>query len=111
MLLDPRRVKALFNAALDLADPVDRTAFLDKECGDDRELRQRLGELLAAYEQPAGTLEQPVAEYHGQATVFDGASIPSDDPDLIVAETAASLGSDRQSPGRKLHRRPRSSVA
>jgi len=39
--LNPRRVKALFNAALDLPDPADRSAFLDRECGDDRELRQR----------------------------------------------------------------------
>ena len=39
MALDPRRVKALFNAALDLPDPADRPAFLDRECGDDPELR------------------------------------------------------------------------
>ncbi len=58
MPLDPIRVKALFNAALDLADPVDRSAFLDRECGDARELRQRLGDLLAAYDQPAVALER-----------------------------------------------------
>ena len=37
MPLDPRRVKALFNAALDLPDPADRPAFLERECGDDRD--------------------------------------------------------------------------
>ena len=61
MPVDPRRVKALFNAALDLPDPADRPAFLDRECGDDQELRQRLDELLAAYDQPAGALERPLA--------------------------------------------------
>jgi hypothetical protein len=34
MALDPRRVKALFNAALDLPDPAGRPALLDRECRD-----------------------------------------------------------------------------
>jgi hypothetical protein len=31
MALDPRRVKALFHAALDLPDPADRSGFLERE--------------------------------------------------------------------------------
>ena len=62
MPLDPRRVKALFSAAIDLPHTADRPAFPDRECGDDRELRQRLGDLLSAYDQPAGALERPLAE-------------------------------------------------
>ena len=54
MQLDPGRLKAVFNNAIDLPDPADRPAFLDRECGDDRELRQRLVDLLAAYDLPAG---------------------------------------------------------
>ena len=54
MPLDPRRVKALFQAALDLPDPAGRPAFLDRECGGDDELRRRLDELLAAHDHPAG---------------------------------------------------------
>ena len=61
MPLDPRRIKALFLAALDLADPADRPRFLDRQCGQDRELRDRLEELLAAHAQPAKALEQPLA--------------------------------------------------
>ncbi len=61
MALDPHRVKALFNAALDLPVTADRPAFLDRECGDDRELRERIVELLAAYERLASELEQPLA--------------------------------------------------
>ena len=53
MALDPRRVKALFNAALDLPDPADRPAFLDRECGGDPGVAARLEELLAAYDRPA----------------------------------------------------------
>ncbi len=57
MPLDPRRVKALFNSALDLSEPADRSSFLDRECGEDRELRQRLDELIAAFDEPAKALE------------------------------------------------------
>ena len=89
MPLDPRRVKALFNAALDLPDPADRPAFLDRESGDDRELRQRLGDLLAAYEQPADALERPLAQDHGHSTAPDAESIPSDQADLTTEEPAA----------------------
>lgn len=42
MTADPRRVKELFVAALDLPDPQGRQAFLERECGADADLRQRL---------------------------------------------------------------------
>ena len=44
MPLDPLRVKALYHSVLDLSELADRSAFLDRECGEDRELRQRLDE-------------------------------------------------------------------
>jgi tetratricopeptide (TPR) repeat protein/tRNA A-37 threonylcarbamoyl transferase component Bud32 len=61
MVLDPHRIKALFNAALDLPLAADRPAFLDRECGTDRELRHRVEELLAGYDRPASALGQPLA--------------------------------------------------
>ncbi len=61
MPVDPRRVKELFNAAVELPAPRDRTAFLDRECRGERELRVRLDELLAAFDRPASELEQPIA--------------------------------------------------
>ncbi len=61
MATDPARVKALFLAAIERADPADRRAFLDAEAGDDAELRNRLDALLAAYDQPAGALDRPLA--------------------------------------------------
>jgi serine/threonine protein kinase len=67
MPLDPRLVKALFNAALDLPGPAARPAFLDRECGDDTELRQRLQQLLDAYDRPASALERPLAVERAQA--------------------------------------------
>jgi tetratricopeptide (TPR) repeat protein len=74
MAADPRRVKELFFAALDLSDRQARQAFLERECGDEADLRQRLEVLLKAHDDPASVLDQPLsaegpatAAYHGQA--------------------------------------------
>src|SRR5262245_47749458 len=61
MPADPRRVKELFAAALDLPDPQARQALLDRECDDDHDLRKRLGVLIAAHERPESALEKPFA--------------------------------------------------
>ena len=92
MALDPRRVKALFNAALDLPDPADRPAFLDRECGDDPELRRRLDELLAAYDQPASALERPLAADPGET------SAPDEPPAVDRRRTGGRSGSDGKLP-------------
>ncbi|MFI5457200.1 MAG: hypothetical protein ACHRXM_17280 [Isosphaerales bacterium] len=42
------RAKTLFLAASDLSDPAERAAYLDRECGDDAELRTRVEALLRA---------------------------------------------------------------
>ncbi len=62
MPLDPRRVKAIFNSAVDLTDRADRHALLERECAGDPELRERLHELLAAYDRPATALEGPLGQ-------------------------------------------------
>ena len=61
MATDHERVKALFLAAIERSDAADRRAFLDAEVGDDAELRGRLDALLAAYDQPPGALDRPLA--------------------------------------------------
>ena len=61
MAIDPERVKALFLAAIECSDPAGRRAFLYAEVGDDPELRDRLDALLAAYDQPPGALDRPLA--------------------------------------------------
>ena len=48
MAVDAARAKSLFLNASDLADPAERAAYLDRECGGDAELRQRVEALLAA---------------------------------------------------------------
>ena len=54
--------RELFIAALQIEDPAGRTAYLGKACGDGAELRQRVGALLAAYEQAGNFLQQPAAD-------------------------------------------------
>jgi tRNA A-37 threonylcarbamoyl transferase component Bud32 len=60
MAIDPARVKALFQAAIERDDPDERLGFLDREIGDDAELRARLNALLAAYDQPPSDLDRPL---------------------------------------------------
>jgi WD40 repeat protein/serine/threonine protein kinase len=62
MPTDPRRLKELFVAAVDLPDVQARKVFLECACGDDAELFHRLSVLLKAHDDPASALNQPLAE-------------------------------------------------
>ena len=48
MAVDAARAKSLFLKASELADPAERAAYLERECGGDAELRARVEALLAA---------------------------------------------------------------
>jgi RIO-like serine/threonine protein kinase len=56
----------LFEAALQLHDPVERAAYLDRECAGNPTLRAGGESLLAAHEKAGDFIEQPVG---GQETV------------------------------------------
>lgn len=58
MPADPQRVKAVFMAASE-ATMADRPALLDRECGDDHDLRQRVEALLQAQAEPGSFLGGP----------------------------------------------------
>ena len=53
--MNPNREELLFQLAL-TKPAADRAAWLDRECGADQALRQRLEALLAAHEQPETVL-------------------------------------------------------
>ncbi len=76
MPFDPQRVKALFQAALDCADLAERAAWLDRECGDDRELRDRLDQLLAGLE-PAEFRPEDAADVGTSAETIANPSGPT----------------------------------
>jgi eukaryotic-like serine/threonine-protein kinase len=75
MAVDPARAKSLFLAASDLSDPAERAAYLERECGADAELRQRVEALLAAddgggrpVEGDAGATSEPTSPATQEAT-------------------------------------------
>ena len=47
----------LFIAGLEVDDPLERAAYLDQVCGNDNEMRKRLGALMVAIDQPSALLE------------------------------------------------------
>jgi serine/threonine protein kinase len=57
----PKDAKGIFLAALDVADAADRAAFVERSCGDDPALRQRVEDLLRAYGQSGGPLDKLAA--------------------------------------------------
>jgi tetratricopeptide (TPR) repeat protein/serine/threonine protein kinase len=61
--------REIFVAALHRSNPAERLAFLDGACGDDRELRERVEELLREQEQLGSFLERP-AEGLGKTGAF-----------------------------------------
>ncbi len=83
MPLDHQRIKALFLSAHDLADPADRLAFLDRECGADDELRRRVDGLLAAADRPDLLLQGPLVAEETAADFALG-SAPSVAPDTTI---------------------------
>jgi serine/threonine protein kinase len=91
MTSDPALVKALFFGALDLPDPAERQAFLDRECGGDQELRRRLDVLLDAHDRPASEMGTSVG------AGFEATSLPNGtDPPVGGAETSAYRSDDPQ---------------
>src|SRR6516165_5023370 len=52
--------RELFIAALAIAEPAQRAAWLDGQCGGDAALRQRIDQLLRAFDQAGSLLENPV---------------------------------------------------
>ncbi len=53
------QLERLFSAALQLGSSTERASYLDRECGDDVELRSRITDLLKAHERAGAFLETP----------------------------------------------------
>jgi hypothetical protein len=59
MTLDPKRVQAVFLAAIEQENLPDRDEVLDRECAADEELRRRVEALLIAHDHPDSLLDRP----------------------------------------------------
>ena len=55
-------LETLFLAALEIASPEERAAFLAKSCGADGELRVQVERLLKSHEQVGSFLDHPAPE-------------------------------------------------
>ena len=69
MPLDPKRVQAVFGAAIEHDAVADRAAVLDRECSTDAELRRRVEALLVAHDQADSLLDQPIVGPAGHGIV------------------------------------------
>jgi len=67
------RANQVFADAIEIESPEDRTAFLDKECGDDQHLRKEVESLLESHARAGSFLEQPAAEL-GEVAAENGES-------------------------------------
>src|SRR6516162_7934058 len=63
MSLDSQRVQSLFLAAVEAGTPAARAALLERECGADAELRQRVEALLRAHDESGSFLDEPVSAF------------------------------------------------
>ena len=86
---EPQREEALFALAVDKS-PADRAAFLERECGGDAALRQRIAALLAAHDRKDAPLE-PEAPKPDREPVKTLKLEIADPPDEAVGQT---LGQD-----------------
>ena len=89
MAVDPRLVKTMFDTACNLPAPTERSAYLDRECGEDTELRQRLDELLAARDQPVGELDHSPAALIATGDFTDQSAAGFEPPDRPMERTAS----------------------
>jgi hypothetical protein len=75
----------LFAAAIDVADPAQRAALLERECAGLPELRKRIDQLLEAHFKPNAALDQPASECtesHLPAGALSGATTKGPPPAL-----------------------------
>jgi serine/threonine protein kinase len=89
--------RTIFLAALDIADPAERTAYLERACAGDSALRYKVEALLAAHEPEDTFVEEPAIAQMIDATApslaTEAAAAPSPIPDK-PGETQAEEPSD-----------------
>jgi serine/threonine protein kinase/tetratricopeptide (TPR) repeat protein len=78
--------RQLFIAALQIEDPSGRIAYLDEACGSDAGLRQRVEDLLRAFEEAGSFLQEP-ASADTPADVPRTILSPGDDPGAAPGTT------------------------
>src|SRR5215472_6157989 len=87
MTIDPKRVKELFLEAAELSDEAARAAHLDKACGADAGVRERVEALLRSHDPEGSFLGAPAAVVpdpdHGATQALTG----TPDPGVAAGQT------------------------
>ncbi len=99
--------RALFEAAVEIADPAARQAFLDQACADNFDLRARVETLLQSYDSAGSFLEVPLVnkpitdlDLGGERTVeFTGQSDSASDGDIDEDSMSLSFLQTSSKPG------------
>jgi hypothetical protein len=99
MAIDPKRVKEIFLEAAELPDAAGRAAYLDKACGADAGVRERVEALLRSHDPEGSFLGTPAAGVpdagHGATQGLTG----TPDPGVAAAQSTGgeSGASDEES--------------
>src|SRR5262249_30683227 len=83
----PVNERDLFIAALQIEDATQRSAYLDKACGADAELRQRVDVLLETFPQAGSFLQQPAASPDATSDLprtEAAGSLPTEAPGTVI---------------------------
>lgn len=83
---DCQREESLFEAALDLSDPAERRAFLDKACGQDKALRERIERLLSLAKRADDLFTKCVPALEAAANEADAGLVASAAQSTLNAE-------------------------
>lgn len=85
------RIKDIFLAAVDMAAPDERAAYLREACGGDAELRRQVDELLRRHEQAGSFLEPPPSDSRPTLDPPTGDGHPPGEPTPEIVGTRIGL--------------------
>jgi TolB-like protein/Tfp pilus assembly protein PilF/tRNA A-37 threonylcarbamoyl transferase component Bud32 len=78
-----QKIESIFQAAVDLGRGDERSAFLDRECAGDDELRREVEKLILQYEESGDFIEEPMIDRSG---MHDLAALIDDDRDPMLGK-------------------------
>src|ERR1700726_1130427 len=87
MTIDSQRVKEIFLEAAELPDEAARTAYLDKACGADAGVRERVEALLRSHDPEGSFLGTPAAVVPDPASGDTQVLTGTPDPGVAASQT------------------------
>src|SRR5580698_3780560 len=75
-MIESLNIRAVFGHAIELANAVERRAYLDEVCANAPELRRRVDGLLQAYDDAGSFLQTPAAQIGAEALAARREELP-----------------------------------